>query len=182
MPLGADLNILFPGRVLHPAGIHQIPGGVHLVYILAINDAAPAIVAGRRSPGNPGRARVIFDDLTHVTTHFKAMLVRAHYLVLPPGTIYTRYLVSCTGSDDAQQTEAIVHHHFNGNRSEIPPAFRANILHGLAPHSVPWTLLSCAMNSANDGLSDLWRWNNLGLISAADWNEISTRLQLHLVP
>ena len=181
MPISADLNVLFPGRVVVPQGIKDIPPKTHLIYLLAKNDTAPAIVAGKRSPGNAARAEVIFDDLTRVTTHFKAMLVRSHHLCNPVGTSYSRYLVLCDNAQQAKETEKCVHRNFNGNKPKMPLPFRTHILDGLAPNGLPWTLLSCAMASANDGLSDLWRWNKLNLINHADWQEISDRLKLHLV-
>jgi hypothetical protein len=180
MPIGNDLNNFFPGRVLAPARRQNIPDG-HLVYVLALNDQAPAVVAGKRSPGNPARANVIFDDLEHATTHYKAMLVRLHHLFNPPGTTYSRYLITCANAAEAGATENTVHRHFNGDNPDVPPAFRAAVLNGFPAYSAPWTLLCCAMASAYDGIYDLRRWRKLGLINDADWQSISVRLQLHLL-
>jgi hypothetical protein len=177
MPLGADLNSLFPGRVLTPMGIHAIPSG-HLVYILAKNDAARAIVAGKQSPANPSRSRVIFDDIHRTTTHFKAMLVRLNHLFNPPDTVYSRFIITCDNAEEAKVTEKTVHKHFNGDDPSIPPAFREAVLRGFPSYSVPWTTLCFAMSSAYDGISDLQKWRRLKLIDDLDWRLVSDRLQL----
>ena len=42
-----------------------------------------------------------------------------------------------------------------------------------------WVYLKLALLSSFDGLSDLKKWRRKGVISDADWEVISTRLQIN---
>jgi len=55
MTLADHLNRRFPNRVVRPATISDIPKGVYLVYILAIDDLPVVVGHGKRN-----RARVIW--------------------------------------------------------------------------------------------------------------------------
>lgn len=65
-------------HVYQPATRSDIPRNCYMVYVLGFNDVA--IVTGH---GRQQRAKVIFDDLAHITSeHFKTLLTNFNYRIL----------------------------------------------------------------------------------------------------
>lgn len=163
MPIIQILNEHFPGDVTAPLNLAAIPRGVYMVYILALNETAIVVGHGRRD-----RARVIFDGLGQTTAHFKAFLVRSYHLHAPAGANFQRYLVSCAGKQEASVRERQIHALIGGNNPQIPLELSQALFQGLVVGSVPWVLLKAAQVSGYDGLSDLRKWRNLGIIDDAN--------------
>jgi hypothetical protein len=171
MPILATLNQHYPGEVIVPQNVAGIPSNQYFVYILALNDAAIVVGHGRRN-----RARVIFDGLGQTTVHFKAILVRLHHLYAPPGAIFTRYLIKCASKVEATQREHALHALIGGNVPQVPEEMDDKLFDGVDVGSLPWVLLKVAQASSYDGLSDLNKWRNLGIIDDPSWATIRGKL------
>ena len=161
----------FPGDVILPQNMEAIPKDVYTVYILALNGNAIVVGHGRRD-----RARVIFDGLGQTTVHFKALLVRIYHLYSPVGANFQRFLVSCANKQEALVRERRLHALIGGNNPQIPLELSQALFQGLAVGSVPWVLLKAAQASSYDGLTDLRKWRDLGIIKDADWAIITGKL------
>jgi len=170
----AMLKGLYQDRVLTPASVDEIPRDVYLVYILDQN--GKALVVGH---GQKNRAKVIFDDLNRITNnHIKAIFVRLHHLDAGASTQFGRYVITCTDKKNAQAVEAEVHKKIQGNRREISESIKKLLFSDLPDQSVTKTLLSIAIASAFDGLSDLKNWRKKGIIDDPTWETISKKLRL----
>lgn len=171
MPILATLNQHYPGQVIVPQNVAEIPNKEYFVYILALNDAAIVVGHGRKN-----RARVIFDGLGQTTVHFKAIFVRLHHLYAPPGAVFARYLITCANKDEATERECLLHNLIGGNVPQVPDEIDEQLLQGVDAGSLPWVLLKVALASSYDGLSDLRKWRNLGIIDDPNWAIITAKL------
>jgi hypothetical protein len=155
-----------------PESIDNIPNEKYLVYILCFNDKPIVLGHGRKN-----RARVIFDDLNHITSgHIKAMVVRLYH-IFTDGE-FSRLIIPCNSKQEAQDIEKQLHNLVGGNTLELPKIIIQKLFDGLELNSNTYLILRIALSSSFDGLSDLRKWNRLGLIDEEVWEELSTRLRL----
>lgn len=172
IPMQKSLEALFPGRVVVPRGLSDIPGNAYMVYVLSV-DGKPIVVGH----GRKNRASILFDDLHSITKgHIKALFVRLYHLY--GSGRFERYIIRCAGKTEAADAEKIVHQHIGGNHREIPAPIRAKLFEGLPEESVARLLLEIAIRSSYDGLSDLRKWRSDGLLNDAVWRELSGKLKL----
>lgn len=173
MPTLQSILQRYPQTVV-PHVLSDIPQDRELVYGLIVNDVA--VICGR---GKRIRARVIFDNLqSDPTVHLKAMTVRLHRLYGPAGQVVERFFIPCANKAQARQVERELHGEIGGNRPNIPPEIHERLLTGLASDSPVALLLRAALVSAYDGLSDLRRWREAGIVDDVSWMEIGRRLSL----
>lgn len=166
------LDALYPGRVLIPASVGDIPKGAYMVYVLTYNDK-PVVVGHGRS----NRAKVIFDDRHSITSgHIKAFFVRVYHL-LGQGT-FERFLIPCGDKSEAETIEKDLHDKIKGNTRELPQELETLLLKDIEIHSPAWMALRMAQSSSFDGLSDLRGWRKLGILCDQTWKIVSERLQL----
>jgi len=169
----------FPGRVMLPKGLADVPRKKqYMVYVLVSDDGV--ILAGH---GRCNRAQVIFDSEDRVAPggHLKAFFVRLHVLFASQGTRFSRYLLRCDSKEEAKKLEKQVHGIIGGNNRKLPTYIENALFDGLTPHTFPWLFLQLALTSSFDGLADLMRWKGKGFIKPEDWKIISDRLRLERV-
>lgn len=156
-----------------PKGIDEITNkSNYMVYILTFNEKA--IVLGH---GKKNRASVIFDDKDNITSnHFKALLVRLYHLF--GNGQFERYIIKCKDKEEAKKVEKNLHNIFGGNTKNIPPEIEEKLFESIDKKSVTHLVLKMALMSSFDGLSDLYKWHNAGILNDVIWDEISQRLQL----
>jgi len=166
----------YPGRVLSPKSLAEIPAKDYLVYVLEHNGRA--IVVGH---GKKNRARVILDSEEAITpSHLKAIFVRLHHLFPDPqgGTRFAPYLVTCKNKEEAKAVEKALHALIHGNDRELPDHINRALFAGIPERSIPWMLLKMALASSYDGLGDLRRWRIEGIIDDDSWKIVGDRLRL----
>jgi hypothetical protein len=167
------LNNLYPNRIKVPESIVDLPENDFMVYILTYNGTPIVLGHGKRN-----RARVIFDDIHTITSnHIKALFVRL-YKLFGNGT-FDRYIVTCRSKDDAKQVENNLHYQIGGNNRNLPKDIRNQLVNNFPPDSIALLLLEIALRSSFDGLADLRKWRNDGLINDDIWQQISERLRLN---
>jgi len=172
--IAEHLQLNYPGRVVQPQSLAEIPENTHLVYILAWDDKP--IVTGR---GQFNRARVLFDNRERRTAqHIKSLIVRLHQLFGGGEAHAARFLVLCDSKAQSEEIEADLHAAMGGNHRTVPPHILSDLFMGIAPHTTAWLLLNQALLSSFDGQNDLLLWQRKGLISPGDWDLISRRLHL----
>jgi hypothetical protein len=133
MPIEPILHQLFPGRVIAPRRLQDIPQDVPLVYVFGWEDSP--IVLGK---GTFARARVIFDDATQVTRpHLKSLFVRLCHLYGPPNARCDRFVIVFGSDEEARKAERVLHREIGGNRRKIDPDIMRNLLRGLTPDTIP---------------------------------------------
>ena len=169
------LESAFPGQVMAPSSRADIPQKpAYMVYVLVRNDHA--IVTGR---GLFNRAQVIFDDMNHVTiSHIKAIYVRLYHLYGQSTDRYERYVIVFPSKAKAGAAESAMHKMIGGNKLALPVDITAALFRGLNPQDRPMLFLKIALASAFDGLTDLRRWKELGLIEASESAVIADKLGL----
>jgi len=169
------LQQLYPNRIVKAESIEDIPTSCYMVYILSY-DGNP-IVLGH---GKKNRSKVIFDNLNQITSgHFKALYVRL-YILFGEGT-FERYLITCVDKNEAKSIEKALHQTIGGNHRNIPVGIKNQLFNNLNTNSTAYLLLEIALKSSFDGLSDLKKWRNDGILSDEIWHEISERLQLQWI-
>ncbi|MEB3121208.1 MAG: hypothetical protein VKL41_08285 [Snowella sp.] len=127
--------------------------------------------------GKKNRSKVIFDNLNQTTSsHLKALFVRLYFL-FGEGT-FERYIIICDDKNEAKSIEKTLHQTIGGNHRNIPTEIRNQLFNNLDPNSITYLLLEIALRSSFDGLSDIRKWRNDGILSNEIWAEISARLQL----
>ena len=171
--LYSELNSLYPNRVVRPNSQSDLmPPGCYGVYILALNERPIVLGHGRRN-----RARVIFDDIDSITpNHIKAICVRLYHLY--GSGSFQRYIINCSDKNEAAETENALHQRIGGNSRDLPKEILDELFSGIDPESVCALLLKIALTSSYDGLSDLRRWNKMGLLKESDWEIISHKLRI----
>ena len=168
------LNQHFPGRVIIPQVLANIPAQGYMVYVLSCDDRA--IVVGH---GKKNRARIILDSATLITlNHVKAIFVRLHHLFPKKGSKFDRYLITCASKEEAKAVERQLHTLIGGNSRGLPARIRRQLFAGITRHSMPWLFLKLALLSSFDGLADLRGWHRARIIDAKTWRVISKKLQL----
>jgi hypothetical protein len=174
MPIEPILHQLFPGRVIAPRQLQDIPQDVPLVYVFGWEDSP--IVLGK---GTFARARVIFDDTSQITRpHLKSLFVRLCHLYGRPGARCERFVIPFSSDEDARKAERGLHREIGGNRRNVDPAIMHALLRGLTPDTIPYLLIQQAIHSSFDGQDDLYRWWRKGLIHEHDWAVVKQRLGL----
>lgn len=178
MNLQNTLRQEFGARLIEPTTVSQIPTKTYLVYVLARNGRVIVLGHGQRA-----RARVILDDATQVTkNHLKALFLRLYHVYGDETDVYRRFVIRCANKDEAEAIERQLHGRLGGNNRDLPESIRSALFAGLAPNSVPWTLLHVALLSSYDGLTDLRKLHEQGIISPPDWAVITQKLRLDLIP
>jgi hypothetical protein len=166
------LNKLYTNIVNNPQNVNDLVNNIYYVYVLTYNNSP--IVVGH---GKKNRAKVIFDDSGIVTqSHLKALLVRL-YRIFGDGD-FSQYVISCTSKEEAKIIERNLHINIGGNRNEIDQNLLTRLFDGINIDSRQYIYLKLALLSSFDGLSDLKKWRRNGVISDADWEVISNRLQI----
>jgi hypothetical protein len=166
------LNQLYPNRVNIPQNVNDIVNNIYYVYVLTYNDSP--IVVGH---GKKNRAKVIFDDSDTITqSHLKALLVRLYRIFGDRN--FSQFVISCTSKEEAKIIEKNLHINIGGNRNEIDQNLLTILFDGINIDSRQYIYLKLALLSSFDGLSDLKKWRRNGVISDADWEVISNRLQI----
>jgi hypothetical protein len=166
------LNQLYPNRVNNPQNVNDLVNNIYYVYVLTYNNSP--IVVGH---GKKNRAKVIFDDSGIVTqSHLKALLVRL-YRIFGDGD-FSQYVISCISKEEAKIIERNLHINIGGNRNEIDQNLLTRLFDGINIDSRQYIYLKLALLSSFDGLADLKKWRRNGVISDADWEVISNRLQI----
>jgi hypothetical protein len=166
------LNQLYPNRVNIPQNVNDIVNNIYYVYVLTYNDSP--IVVGH---GKKNRAKVIFDDSDTITqSHLKALLVRLYRIFGDRN--FSQFVISCTSKEEAKIIEKNLHINIGGNRNEIDQNLLTRLFDGINIDSRQYIYLKLALLSSFDGLSDLKKWRRNGVISDADWEVISNRLQI----
>lgn len=169
-----QLEALFPGRVEQPSANANLPSGIYFVYILAI-DGKPVIVGH----GKRNRAMVIFDSVETTTgSHIKALTVRLYALFGGETAVFSRYLIQCTGKEEARMIESQLQRNLGGNALALPMEIEGKLLDGIEERSAAWMALKMALCSSFDGISDLRKWRREGILGDETWEIISTRLRL----
>ena len=165
----SKISTLYPATKLITSE-DEIPQG-YMVYILLYNGSA--IVVGQ---GQADRAKVIFVSSTGKTpTHYKSMLVRLYMRYESTG-VYDRLIIPCKTQADARTIEANLHSLIGGTGINLTPAITTALYHGVTPGSVEELLIKQALLSSFDGLSDLRKWNNAGIINPKVWEVIQSKL------
>ena len=157
-----------------PESMADLDDDIYYVYVLAFN--GNAIVLGH---GRINRAKIIFDIGAgpHASGHLKAMLVRVYkryYRVEG----FRRYVIKCSGKQQAKDIEKQLHGQIGGNANELPEELKEALLAELEEKSFARLFLNLALLSGYDGLSDLKKWRRSGLIADDDWQIIVVRLGL----
>jgi hypothetical protein len=166
------LNQLYPNRVNIPQNVNDLVNNIYYVYVLTYNNSP--IVVGH---GKKNRAKVIFDDSDTITqSHLKALLVRLYRIFGDRN--FSQFVISCTRKEEAKIIEKNLHINIGGNRNEIDQNLLTSLFDGINIDSRQWVYLKLALLSSFDGLSDLKKWRRKGVISDADWEVISNRLQI----
>jgi hypothetical protein len=152
--------------------VNDIVNNIYYVYVLTYNDSP--IVVGH---GKKNRAKVIFDDSDTITqSHLKALLVRLYRIFGDRN--FSQFVISCTSKEEAKIIEKNLHINIGGNRNEIDQNLLTRLFDGINIDSRQYIYLKLALLSSFDGLSDLKKWRRNGVISDADWEVISNRLQI----
>lgn len=166
------INNQYPNRIIIPNSLNEIPQNGYMVYILTYNEKPIVLGHGRKN-----RARVIFDNVDQITTsHFKTLLVRLH--ILFGNGNFAHYIITCNSKDEAKQVENNLHKTIGGNKREVPQEILKKLFDNIHKDSMTYLVLQIALRSSFDGLSDLRKWRNDGLLNDKVWSEISNKLQL----
>lgn len=169
-----QLEELFPGRVERPSSDENLPVGIYCVYILEI-DGVPVVVGH----GKKNRAMVIFDSVETITgSHIKAIIVRLHALYGGDAAVFSRYVIQCSGKEEARMIEAEIHRKIGGNTSTLSKKIQGRLFDGIQEKSAAWMALKMALCSSFDGISDLRKWRREGILGDEAWEIISLRLRL----
>ncbi|MDM9630247.1 hypothetical protein [Robiginitalea aurantiaca] len=175
MPLEQTLENFYPGQIISPNSLDEIPENNYMVYILVLDDTPIVLGLGKRN-----RARIIFDNSNNTTLHnFKSMLVRLYHLY--GGGPFSRYIIVFDNRNEAAQAENHLHYLVGGNNINLPQDIMDHLFQGLPEEATSKLLLKLALASSYSGLSDLYKWRQKSLINDFDWNEISNRLPLDLL-
>ncbi len=142
-----------------------------MVYILAYDDIA--IVIGR---GKKNRAKVMFDNEHHHTTHFKSLLVRLYHIY--GDDKFNRFIIKCNNKEESQRIEKDLHKRLGGNTSDLPNKIRKCLFENITPGSYVELFLRLALLSSYDGLSDLRKWRKNNIIDTESWGIISGKLKI----
>lgn len=174
MNFAYQLQRRFPSRIERPADVGDIPSGVFLVYMLAV-DGHPVVIGS----GKKNRAQIIFDSKHAITRdHAKAMTVRLYVLFGRDDILFERYLIRCASKEEAKEIEHALHRDFGGNIRNVPEDIYQKLFRGFAEDSLVRMVLQMALCSGFDGISDLKRWRRRGILRDEIWREISDRLML----
>jgi len=156
-----------------PGNVKDLPQQGYMVYMLFC-DSTP-IVLGH---GKLNRARVIFDDISTITSgHIKALFVRLHHLY-GRGDFH-RYVIPCLNKAEAQRLEKELHREIGGNTRDLPESIRKQIFEGMEAGGLPEVLLKIMLASSFDGLADLKNWRNNRILPDPVWQVLVDRLRLH---
>lgn len=152
-------------QLIEPQIVTDIPAQCFMVYMLFADENLIVAGAGKRN-----RARVIFDNKTTRTKgHIKALKVRFYHLYTE--SVFTRFIIICSSKEEAGRVEKLIHQTLGGNSLRLPPLKTETINSILEGSDDPCLklLISIAIMSSFDGLNDLCRWRNEGLINDARW-------------
>lgn len=173
MPIQDILLELFPGQVSTPLTVNDIPNSQYVVYVLAHNDT-PIVV----SSGQKNRAKILFDTIeTKTNSHLKTFKVRVYRLNYVEG--FAKFIVQCQNKNIACEREAHLHQLIGGNNNQLPEELKNWLFAGIGNDTIPHLLINLAMLSSFDGLADLKKWRQAGIIRNDVWQIISNKLQLH---
>ena len=164
----------YPDRLTQTHSASDILPNTYYDYILTV-DEQPVIVGH----GKKNRAKVIFDSLSSTTrNHIKALILRLHHIYAPENVAYNRWLLRCDSKEEARQIEVTIHNEFGGNKITLPSAIEEKLFKDLPEESLAKMVIKMALCSSFDGLTDLYRWRQKGILDDAVWEEISRRLRL----
>lgn len=155
-------------QIIVPQSVNDIPAQGNMVYLLFANDNLIVAGAGKRN-----RARVIFDnETTRTKGHIKALKVRLYHLYTQ--SKFTRFVIICSDKEKTGAIEKLIHQTLGGNSLRLPPPVINTINGMLEGFDDPCLqlLILIAIMSSFDGLNDLCRWRNEGLIDGARWKVI----------
>ncbi len=174
MPFRDELEKKYPGRVKQPADASAMEAGFYYVYILTVDERPIVIGHGKRN-----RARVIFDSEASITpNHIKALTVRLYLLFPHDGVQFGRYLIQCESKEEAQEIEAKLHRESNFHRLKHPEAIQEALFQDFDVDSAAGMVIRMALCSSFDGIADLKRWRDKGILGDTVWGLISERLKL----
>lgn len=159
-----------------PRELTDIPSNKnYFVYGLLHNDKPIVVGHGKRN-----RARVIFDNLSRITSpHLKALYVRLYHIYGNANSTFTPFLIPCGDSKEkAEEIEKVLHERLGGNHRNLPEYITDALFSNIDPQSIEWILLKIALNSSYDGLSDIKRWRKEKLIPETTWGILSEKLRL----
>lgn len=172
MTLYETLNDLYPGRISTPNNVGSIPKNLYMVYVLGHQNIP--IVVGH---GKKNRASVIFDNLYRKTpTHIKSLLVRTYGLFYQYSG-FDRFIIPCRDKNEAREIENLLHKKIRGNSCELPKALWEFLI-GDIEDDFALLFLRLADCSSFDGLNDLKKWRDKGLIPNSTWKVLSDKLRL----
>jgi len=167
------LSNLYGERIIEIQTHLQIPGDEYMVYIFGMNDSPVVVGHGKKI-----RSKLICDDLTQITKgHIKAFFVRC-CLLYGEGP-FDRLVIRCQNKQEALQTESVVHGLIGGNVLQLPPEVEDQLFQDIEPGSKSDMVLRMAMASSFSAISDLLKWDRLGLLSQDVKDVIGQKLAIN---